>query len=147
MSDLPETTGSPGSHPHSDRPNWRPGDDDADELLRQKIADALRDGKSERHLAKLLELPRTTLWRGKKLAAIPDGLYERLAYAHVGRKAMIYIGRYCETGELPGVETERCPHCGHKLRVRAVGIRRAIDVLNKWIDDGRPEPPPTPAPP
>jgi hypothetical protein len=27
--------GSPGSHPHSNRPNWQPGDDAADELLRQ----------------------------------------------------------------------------------------------------------------
>jgi len=48
MSD-PKTDGSPGSHPHSDRPNWQPGDDDEEELMLQKIADALRDGKSERH--------------------------------------------------------------------------------------------------
>jgi hypothetical protein len=40
-----DTGGSPGCHPHADRPNWRPGDDDADDLLRQKIADALRDAK------------------------------------------------------------------------------------------------------
>jgi hypothetical protein len=38
--------GSPGNHPYSDRPNWQPGDDDADELLIQKIADALRDAKA-----------------------------------------------------------------------------------------------------
>src|SRR6516164_5540052 len=30
--------GNPGSHPHSNRPNWQAGDDDADELLHQKIA-------------------------------------------------------------------------------------------------------------
>jgi len=38
-------SGSPGSHPHSDRPNWRLGDEDIDELLIQKIADATRRQK------------------------------------------------------------------------------------------------------
>jgi hypothetical protein len=132
----PNLTGFPGSHLR----NWRPGDDDADDLLRQKIADALRDGKGERHIAKLLDVPRMRFWYGRKLAAIPDGLYERLADARVGRKAMIYIGRFCETGELPQVERECCPNCGHELRVRVKGIRLAIGIMNKWIEDGKPEP-------
>jgi hypothetical protein len=133
--------GSPGSHLR----NWQPGDDDAEELMLQKIADALRNGESERHLAKSLQVPRSMLWRGKKLAAIPEELYARLTSAspRIGIKAMIYIGRFCETGELPNVETEYCPHCGHQLRVRSVkGIRQAIDILNKWIEDGSPEPKP-----
>jgi hypothetical protein len=41
---TPAVDGSPGSHPHSNRPNWQAGDDDADELLHQKIADAQRAG-------------------------------------------------------------------------------------------------------
>src|SRR5262249_55419286 len=81
--------GSPGSHPHSDRPNWRPGDDDADELQLEKIRDALRDGKSERQIAKLLGVSRMMLWRGRAKARIPKGLYERLSAARVGSKAMI----------------------------------------------------------
>ena len=103
--------GSPGSHLR----NWQPGDDNAEELMLQKIADALRNGESERHIAKLLNVPRSMLWRGKKLAAIPEGLYERLAEARprIGIKARIFVGRYCETGELPPLETECCipPPC------------------------------------
>src|SRR6516165_1304302 len=59
---MTTSNGSPSSHLR----NWRPGDDNADELLQQKIADALRDGKSERQIAKLLNIPRTKLWRGKR---------------------------------------------------------------------------------
>jgi hypothetical protein len=130
--------GSPGSRDLL--PNWRPGDGDADELLRQKIADALRHGKGERHIAKLLGVSRMTLWRGKKSSAIPTGLFQRLLHARVGTKALIAIGRFCETGELPQFERECCPNCGHVLRVRSVkGIRRAIDILNKWIEDGSPD--------
>jgi hypothetical protein len=132
--------GSPGSHPHSARPNWRPGDDDAEELLLQKIVDASRDGKGERQIAKLLGVSRMMFWRGKKLGAIPEGLYERLAEAGIGIKAKIWIGRFCETGELLDAEVECCPNCGHRLRARTKDIRRAIDILNKWIEDGRPGP-------
>jgi|SRR6516164_1954692 hypothetical protein len=128
--------GSPGSRLR----NWRPGDDDADELLWQKIADALRDGKSERQIAKLLGVPRSMIWRAKKYSAIPGGLFQRLLDAHVGSKALLYIARYCDDGELPPIEPEHCPHCGHRLRVRsAKGIRRGLDILSKWIEDGRPE--------
>jgi len=55
---TPAVDGNPGSHPHSNRPNWQAGDDDADELLHQKIADAQRAG-SERQLAKPVGLSRT----------------------------------------------------------------------------------------
>ena len=137
MSEAVNGGGPPGSH----LPNWQPGDDDAEELMLQKIADALRNGESERHIAKLLNVPRTMLWRGKKLAAIPKGLYERLAEARIGIKARIYIGRFCETGELPDVEVEFCPHCGHQLRVRSYkDISHTIDILDKWTEDGRPGP-------
>ena len=48
--------------------------------------------------------------------------------------------RFCETGELPPIEWECCPNCGHKLGARSEkGIRRALAILNKWIEDGRPE--------
>jgi hypothetical protein len=134
--------GSPGSHPHSNRPNWQPGDNDADELLQQKIADALRDGKGERHIAKLLGVSRMALWRGKILSEIPHGLLERLCAARVGIKAMIYIGRLCRDlnadRELPGPEVECCPKCGYQLRVRNKGILRAIDIFRRWFHDGSP---------
>jgi hypothetical protein len=131
--------GYPGSHPHSDRTNWRPGDDDAEELLLQKIRDALREGKSERHIAKLLGVPRMMLWRGKMMAAIPPGLYERLMAARVGTKAMLHIGRFCsDPDNPPGAEVECCPNCGHVLRVRNKNILRAFNVLERWQADGCP---------
>jgi hypothetical protein len=128
--------GSPGSHLR----NWRPGDDDSEELLLQKLRDALRDGKSERQIAKLLDVPRSMLWRAKKFNAIPKGLLERLLAARVDAKAMIYIGRCCENGsdEFPPVEVECCPNCGHLLRARDGGIRRAFGILKKWVEDGEP---------
>jgi len=93
--------GSPGSHLR----NWR-HDDDAEELLEQKIRDALRDGVSDRHLAKLIGCPRKRIWQARIYAAIPDGLFDCLIEARpfVGTRALIYIGRYCETGKLPPVE-------------------------------------------
>ena len=117
MSD-PKTDGSPGSHPHSDRPNWQPGDDDVEELQLQKLADALRDGKSERQIAKLLGVSRMMFWRGRAYAAIPPALFERLSAARVGTKAKIYIGRLFNGDEDKlAPEVERCPHCGALLRV------------------------------
>ena len=148
MSVANDGDGSPGSHLR----NWRPGDDNAEELMLQKIADALRDGKSERQIAKLLDVPRSWIWRAKKLSAIPEGLVERLLDARVGHKTLLYIARYCagdtdEDGEFPPIEAEYCPHCGQCVRVRSVkGIRRAFDILNKWIEDGRPGPPLPPVP-
>jgi hypothetical protein len=135
--DADTDTGSPGSHLR----NWQPGGDDTEELMLQ-IADALRNGESERHLAKLLDVPRSMLWRGKKLAAIPEGLCKRLLEARprIGSKALTWIGRYCETGDFPPIEMECCPNCGHILRSRSEkGIRRTLDIINKWIEDGRPE--------
>jgi len=131
--------GSPGSHPHNDRPNWQPGDNDADELLRQKIMDALRDGKGERQIAKLLGVSRMMFWRGRAMAAIPKGLYERLSAAGVGIKAKIYLGRLFSGDEDKlAPEAEYCPHCGGLLRVRNKDILHALDILQQWIDEGSP---------
>ena len=128
---MTTSNGSPSSHLR----NWRPGDDNADELLQQKIADALRDGKSERQIAKLLNIPRTKLWRGKKMAAIPEPLVDRLFEARVGVKAMLWIARYYEAGAAPPIEIEYCPHCGGELRVRDKNIRRAVEVMSQWVED------------
>src|SRR5438132_12896107 len=78
-----------------------------DELLTQKIADALRDGKSERHLAKLLGLSRMQLWRARMMAQIPEPLLERLHEARrtgqirqLSSKLLAAIGRALQDGEL-----------------------------------------------
>jgi hypothetical protein len=135
--------GSPGSHPHADRPNWRPGDDDIDELKLQKLTDALRNGISERELAKLLGTSRTAHWRWRTMAQIPRGLSERLLKAHVGMRALIFIGRiWVDPDNAPKAEVERCPNCGHVLLVRNKGLLRALDIMKQWWAEGRPEPTP-----
>jgi hypothetical protein len=136
------SNGSPGSHSHADRPNWRPGDDDANELQIQKIGDALRDGASERHLAKLLDLSRMQLWRGKMAARIPEPLLDRLFEARraglikaLSMKSLAAIGRALEDGELLRGEVERCPNCGHTLRVRPDVSQAVINVVADWIQE------------
>lgn len=83
------------------------------------------------------------IWRMRLYGAIPEALFERLLDARVGTKALIWMGRHCRKGgdpsALPPVEVERCPHCGGTLRTRNGSINEAIDVLNKWIDDGQPD--------
>jgi hypothetical protein len=132
-------TGSPGSH----LPNWRPGDDDAHELHLQKLRDALRDGKSDRQIAKLLGVNRMMLWRMKTLGAMPEGLADRLVAAGVGMRAMIYIARIC-ADPLGGIspEVECCPNCGHRLRTRNKSIMRALDIAQAWQDESRADPSP-----
>jgi hypothetical protein len=83
--------GAPGSHLR----NWRPGDEDADELHEQKIRDAVRDGASDRQLAKLLNLPRKTIWRMRLYAEIPDGLFDRLvvdAEPMISTRGLTFVG-------------------------------------------------------
>jgi hypothetical protein len=134
------SNGSPGSHPHVDRPNWRPGDDDADELLIQKIGDALRDGASERHFAKLLGLSRVHLWRCHMAAQIPEPLLERLCEARragliksLTVKSLAAIGRALQDGEPLRGKVERCPNCGHTLRVRLDISSAALRIVCEWI--------------
>jgi hypothetical protein len=132
--------GSPGSRPHSDRPNWRPGDDDADELLTQKIQDALRAGASERQLAKLLDIPRAMLWRGKLTSQIPPNLYDWLFKARVSQKQILTIAKIFR-GDDPDTisrEIECCPKCGHILRSRSALSQKALAILEQWEADGSP---------
>ncbi len=131
--------GSPGSHPHADRPNWQPGDDDAEELQHQKLVDALRSGlATDRELAKLAGVSRKQIWHSKLWAAIPDGLFERLVAARVGKRAAAVIGRIYAGRSIAKREEECCPNGGHVLRVRNKSVLRALDIMDAWIADGRP---------
>jgi hypothetical protein len=133
-------TGSPGSHAHSDQPNWRSGDDDADELLSQKILDALRNGASERQLAQLLAIPRTVLWRGKLYSQIPPNLYDRLLKARVAQKQILTIAKIFRGDDLETIshEIEYCPNCGHVLRNRTRLSPTVLAILKQWEADGSP---------
>jgi hypothetical protein len=136
-----ENPGPPGSHPHLDRRNWHPGDDDGDDLLIQKIADALRDGKSERQIAKLLGLSRTQIWRAKMMARIPTPLWERLFEARsagrisLDRRTLVAIGRALQNGVPLRAEIECCPNCGHQLRVRGVISQSVMKVVADWLTE------------
>src|SRR5262245_59246494 len=122
--------GSPGSHLH----NWQPGDDDAEELALQKLADAIRDGASERKLAKLLDLPRTKIWRMKNMAAVPSLLGDLLWEAGVRRRELAAIGRALKDGkELQRGEVQCCPNCGHRLRVRRDVSQKAAGIVADYL--------------
>jgi hypothetical protein len=133
---MQEIDGPPGS-----LRNWRPGDDDTDDLLSQKIADALRDGKSERQIAKLLGLSRTHIWRIKMMANIPESLLNRLFAARsagtipLSTKSLAAIGRCLKDGELLRGEIECCPNCGHQLRVRPDVSPAAMKIVADWYDE------------
>jgi len=123
-----------GHHPHSDRPNWQPAQT-AEDYLRN-IDDGLED-YSERRMAKLLGVSRTTLWRWKWMGEIPDELFERLLDRadHVpSTKEFANIGRAL-SGHRPAHDVERCPHCGEVLRMRGRWRSSTARIVNEWLSD------------
>jgi hypothetical protein len=126
--------GTPVCHP--DRRNWRPGDDDAaDELQFQKLQDAIRDGASERAIAKLLGLNRAQMWRAKMASQVPKELLERLLAARVGHREIVGVGRALKDGELLRRDVECCPNCGHRLRLRPAIKQSTIKIVADWMDE------------
>jgi transposase len=101
-------------------------------LCGQKLADALRDGKSERQIAKLLGLTRKMIWRAKLVASIPEELYERLRATkpRLSSKEMELVARHLRGDDFTG-EVEHCPHCGEALRHR--GLKPStVRVVEEW---------------
>jgi hypothetical protein len=120
--------GYPGSHPHADRPNWLPAET-ADDYLRN-----CREGLeefSERRMARLLGLPRMKLWQIQMMAEIPDALFERLLCRKPSTKALAQIGAFL-AGKPPKEDVERCPCCGHVLRVRWLRTDLA-KITSEWL--------------
>jgi hypothetical protein len=125
-------TCSPGSHRHSDRPNWRPAET-AEDYIRN-----CREGLetySDRRFAKLSGLSRITLWRAGRIAELPDDLFEyilreaRKRHIKLSEKSMAQVA-VALRGSKNVAEVERCPHCGGVLRIRAqVGDQLADIVL------------------
>ncbi len=131
---MPNTVraGSPGSHSHSDRPNWQPAET-ADDYLRN--CDDGLESYSERRMAKLLGVSRTALWRWKWMAEIPDELFERLLESadHVpSTKELANVGRALK-GHGPPHDVECCPHCGEVLRVRGSWRPSTARIVNEWL--------------
>jgi hypothetical protein len=128
---------SPGSHPHSDRPNWRKAR--TFEEYQRNCEEGLEQW-SERRAAKLLGLSRVTLWRAQMVAEIPGDLFDRLLVAAsagkipMSERLFAAIGRALKTGDLLHREVECCPNCGHKLRVRPHISHAAIKIVSDWLN-------------
>ena len=126
--------GSPGSHPHSDRPNWQPAET-ADDYLRN-----CKDGLevySDRRMAKLMGISRANLWRWKLMAEIPEELFERLMARTdhtLSTKELANVARALN-GNGPSHDVERCPHCGEVLRVRGRLRPATAEIVNAWLSE------------
>jgi hypothetical protein len=122
---------SPGSHPHSDRPNWRPAEtiDGYLENCREGLEEY-----SERRAAKLFGISRVELWRWKLLAAIPEDLFDRLLELDPkpSTKSLALIAQALIGGKA-SPDTECCPHCGGILRLRRRVSPKAAKVVNDWL--------------
>lgn len=92
-------TCSPGSHPHSDRPNWQPADTIGDYLTNCREG---LENFSERRAAKLFGVSRAELWRWRLMAEIPEDLFERLLKAckKPSTKALAAIGQALRSGKV-----------------------------------------------
>lgn len=129
---------SPGSNPHSDRPNWRPAEN-IDEYL-QNCRDGL-ETYSDGRLAKLLGMTRIHLWRCRMVAHIPKELFEHLLEERgrsgisIGTKSLAQVGLAFRRGENSNAETQCCPHCGGVLRVRTLLNKKLQAVVNQWLQN------------
>ena len=131
------TPGSPGSHPHSDRPNWQPAET-ANDYLRN--CDEGLEAYSDRRMAKLLGVSRASFWRWKLMAEIPEELFERLLARSdhkFSTKELANVARALN-GHGPSHDAERCPHCGEVLRVRGRWRSSTAKIVNEWLEERAP---------
>ena len=132
MRNLNQHPCSPGSHSHSDRPNWLPAET-ADDYLRN--CDDGLEAYSDRRMAKLLGVSRTALWRWKLMAKIPEELFKRLlarADQVPSTKEFANIARALN-GHVQSHDAERCSHCGEVLRVRGRLRSSTARIVNEWL--------------
>ena len=126
---------SPGSHPHSHRPNWQPAET-VEEYLRN-CQDGL-ETYSEHRMAKLMGGSRVWLWRAKMMAEIPEDLFNTLldaadkARKPISQKQLAIIGQVFSGGTAKR-EIETCPCCGYVLRVRAPVPKHLANVVLEYL--------------
>jgi hypothetical protein len=114
---MTDASCSPGSHPHSDRPNWRAAETAEDYLHN---CDEDLEVYSDRRMAKLFGISRAKLWRWRLMAEIPDELFDRLLAEgdhKTSTKELAAVG-LALSGRGPASDVERCPHCGKVVRLR-----------------------------
>jgi hypothetical protein len=131
----------PGSHPHSDRPNWRRAET-IDEYL-TNCREGLEE-YSERGMAKLLGMSRIQLWRAKQMVNIPEPLLDRLLAETrrsrrrgISTKALAGVGEWL-AGADAVAEIPTCPHCGEPLRVRPRIPRNLARIVDAWMAEQHP---------
>ena len=137
-------TGSPGSDPHADRPNWRPAETFAEYL--RNCQEGL-EVYSDRRMAKLLGVSRVELWRWQRMSELPDELFERLLAhfkAENPRRPLpssktfaqisVALSRVADGGgKIADVET--CPHCGGMLRTRRWISAEVARIVLDWLHE------------
>jgi hypothetical protein len=140
MKQKPSAHGSPGSHPHSDRPNWQPATT-IDDYARN-CAEGL-EKYSERRMVKLMGVSRAGAWRMQLAACVPEDLVDKLYAAArerkkaVSLKQLAEIGRALMSGGPPHPEEERCPHCGGLVRLRERIPPYLCLVVGGWLEERR----------
>jgi hypothetical protein len=133
---MTSSDGSPGSHSHIDRPNWQPATTFEDYLrnCREGI-----ETYSERRHAQLLGVPRIELYRWKRMAELPEELFERLLAAGVrSNKGLDAIALALRRDDPLAHDAEHCPHCGRVLRRRRHVGRKALKAVSEWATKEEP---------
>ena len=131
---MTAATCSPGSHSHSDQPNWRPA-----ETLDTYVANC-REGLetySDRHAARLLGASRAAVWRWKRMAELPDDLFEKLLTTSKrvpSTKALANVALALRGNDR--ADAECCPHCGGVVRVRNRVGAEFSQIVNEWLANG-----------
>ena len=155
MENMADDRVLPREHPHEDRRNWRPEDDDiADELdqLGESVwADMLRrleggERIPEAEVAKAMGCSRKH-WQDVKVAvAIPDEFFELVmteSHNHQSFRdlfgALARLIRYYDRGHdwSQIVEQEHCPHCGGVTKERWRVPKWMVDLWNGLLDEHR----------
>jgi hypothetical protein len=119
-------SGSPGSHPHEDQPNWRPATTIGEYLHN------CREGLetfSQRRAAVLMGMPRSWVQRAILLAELPEELFEGLLAAGVSSTRQLSNVARMRRGGHRAADVETCPHCGETLRVRPLVSAEAAHLL------------------
>jgi hypothetical protein len=133
---------SPGSHPHSDRPNWRPADNPDDYLRNCKEG---LEKYSQRRMAKLLGISRMQAWRWELMAQIPEDLFNLLmekSKRKPSTKSLAAVGEHLRNqlnggGHMVKHDDETCPNCGYVLRRRHHMSDETIKIVNEWLAANR----------
>jgi hypothetical protein len=126
-----DLSGSPGSHPHIDRPNWQPAENLSDYL---RNCEAGLEVYSDRHLANLMGISRAHVWRMRLVANLPDDLFDLLLKLRpVPTISELASISRALSGQSLSHGAEYCPHCGGLLRIRRRWRDSAARVVNDWL--------------